>query len=63
VPVPAYRLYKLKDADRIAGPSTIVECDSDAEVVAKAKVMLDGLDIEIWDGPRLVARVPAPRRK
>jgi hypothetical protein len=26
----------------------MVECDSDAEVIAKAKAMLDGLNIEIW---------------
>jgi hypothetical protein len=50
VQVPAYRLFKLGDADRIAGPSTMVECHSDAEVIAKAKAMLGGLDIEIWDG-------------
>jgi hypothetical protein len=37
----------------------MVECHSDAEVIAKAKAMLDSLDIEIWDGPRLVLRLPA----
>ena len=57
--VPAYRLYKLRDADHIVGSSVMVECHSDAEVIAKAKAMLDGLDIEIWDGPRLVVRLPA----
>jgi hypothetical protein len=41
----------------------MVECDSDTDVIAKAKAMLDGLDIEIWDGPRLVVRLPAVRRK
>lgn len=61
--VPAYRLFKLGDADRIAGPSTMVECHSDAEVIAKAKAMLDGLDVEIWDGPRLVLRLPAAHPK
>ena len=61
--VPAYRLYKLRDDDRIAGPSTMVECHSDGEVIAKAKAMLDGLDIEIWDGPRLVLRLPAAHPK
>jgi hypothetical protein len=61
--VPAYRLYKLRDDARIAGPSVIIECDSDAEIIAKAKAMLDDLDIEIWDGPRVVARLPAVRPK
>jgi hypothetical protein len=40
----------------------MVECHSDAEVT-KAKAMLDGLDIEIWDGPRLVLRLPAAHPK
>jgi hypothetical protein len=57
--MPAYRLFRLRDADRIAGASAMVECGSDAEVILKAKAMLDGLDIEIWDGPRLVGRLPA----
>jgi hypothetical protein len=61
--VPAYRLYKLRDDHRIAGPSVIIECDSDAEIIAKAKAMQDGLDIEVWDGPRVVARVRASRPK
>jgi hypothetical protein len=57
--MPAYRLFRLRDAHRIAGPSAIVECESDAEVIAKAKAMLDGLDIEIWDDARMVARLSA----
>jgi hypothetical protein len=61
--VPAYRLYRLRDADQIAGSPVVIECDSDAEVIAKAKAMLDGLDIEIWDGPRVVARLPAAHPK
>jgi hypothetical protein len=61
--VPAYRLYKLRDADQIAGPAVVIECDSDAEVIAKAKAMLDGLDIEVWDGPRVVVRLPAVHPK
>jgi hypothetical protein len=61
--MPDYRLYKLGDDDRFAGAATIIKCDSDAEVIAKAKAMLDGLDIEIWDGPRVVARFPAAHPK
>jgi hypothetical protein len=61
--VPAYRLYKLKDDDRIVGSHTVIECNSDSEVIAKAKAMLDGLDIEVWDGPRIVVRLPAEHAK
>jgi hypothetical protein len=61
--MPAYRLYELRDANRIAGPPTVIECESDAEVIEKAKALLDGLDIEIWDGARVVARLPAAHPK
>ena len=37
--MPAYRLYKLRDANYIVGAPTVIQCDSDAEVVAKAKAM------------------------
>jgi hypothetical protein len=60
--MPVYRLYKL-NADRIVGPPAVIECESDAEVIAKAKAMLDGLDIEVLDGPRVVARFPAAHPK
>jgi hypothetical protein len=60
--VPDYRLYKLSNADRIVGPPTTITRDSDAQVIAKAKAMLDGLDIEVWDGPRVVVRLPAASR-
>ena len=63
MPVPAYRLYKLRDADRIADPPVVIECASDAEIIEKAKPLLDGLDIEIWKGTRVVARLPAAHPK
>ena len=61
--MPAYRLYTISYANRIVGLPTVIHCDSDAEVIAKAKAMLDRLDIEIWDGPRLVLRLPAAHPK
>ena len=54
---------KLRDADRIADPPVVVECASDAEIIEKAKPLLDGLDIEIWEGTRGVARLPATHPK
>jgi hypothetical protein len=61
--VPAYRLYKLKDGDRIVGSPAVIECNSDSEVIAKAEAILDGFDIEVWDGPRVVVRLPAASRQ
>jgi hypothetical protein len=55
--MPAYRLYDIKDANKIASPPAVVECASDVEAIEKAKTVLNGLDIEIWNGARLVTRL------
>jgi hypothetical protein len=57
--MPQYRLYRLSPDDHIVGISNVVESDSDEDVIAHAKSKLDGLGIEIWDGPRLVTRLKA----
>lgn len=54
--MPEYRIYRLLPTDKIAGPSTQLICASDQEVVIKAQKLLNDLDIEIWDGPRIVRR-------
>ncbi len=55
--MPEYRIYRLLPTDKIAGPSTLLICSSDQEVVIEAQKLLNGLDIEIWDGPRVVRRL------
>lgn len=54
----AYRLYQIGPEGRIDAPAEIIECDSDAEVIARAKAMMDGHNIEIWDGARVVVKLP-----
>jgi hypothetical protein len=54
--VPHYRIYKLAD-NRIVGVPATVEYDSDRDVTEHAKQILDGQDIEVWDGPRVVVRL------
>ena len=58
---PHYRIYKLSN-NRIAGVPDIVECDSDEEVAQHAKSVLDGLDIEVSDGPRVVIRLKSTEK-
>jgi len=56
-PMPEYRIYILTVGNTIAGPAAKVVCQSDEEVVAEARTLLNGQDIEIWSGPRLVGRL------
>jgi hypothetical protein len=55
--MPEYRIYILTAGNTITGPAAKVVCQSDEEVVAEARTLLNGQDIEIWSGPRLVGRL------
>ena len=60
--MPEYRLYTLLRGDKIAGPATKVECSSDEEANSQANKFINGLDIEVWQDARLIARLQSPRR-
>jgi hypothetical protein len=55
--MPSYRIYKLSHDNHIVGVPETVEYESDQEAITHAKVKLDGLDVEVWDGPRVVIRL------
>jgi hypothetical protein len=61
--MPTYRIYNLTRDDHIAGAPEVIEYDSDQEVIAHAKAKLDGLDLEVWDGPRVVIRLKSSGHK
>jgi predicted dinucleotide-binding enzyme len=52
--VPAYRVYFIDRAGHVSRPPQIVECADDQEAAQKAKQLVDGQDVEVWDGPRFV---------
>jgi hypothetical protein len=60
--MPSYRIYKLSPENSIVGRPDEVECDSDQDVIARASAKLDGLDLEIWDGPRGVIRLKSTHK-
>jgi hypothetical protein len=43
----------------VVKPPEYVTCETDEEVIAKAKSMVDGLGIEIWNGARRVKIFPS----
>jgi hypothetical protein len=62
--MPAYRIFLISEDDYIAGPPAFSLCQSDEEAVSKAEQLKNNLDIEVWEGDRLVACVePEPRRR
>ena len=52
--MPQYRVYRLNNK-HIAGPPVIVVCDNDEDAIKQAKQLIDGHDLELWDGRRFVA--------
>ena len=55
--MPNYRLFRLSPDHQIFGVSEVADFDSDRDVIDYAKSKMDGLSIEVWDGPRLVTRL------
>ena len=53
-----YRLYSLKNGEQIGGPPKILQCASDEEAIALASTLLDEFDREVWQGARVVIRLP-----
>jgi len=58
-----YRIYFLTEAGHLAGPPRIVTCDSDGEAMELATPMVDEFAAELWDGARVVGKIPPPAPK
>jgi hypothetical protein len=56
----SYRLYRL-DGVRGVASGEWIEADDDQAAIEAAKERFDGERCEVWQGPRLVARVDRPR--
>ena len=55
--MPDYRLYVLSDDGHITQPPKVINCPDDAAAVARAKQLLDGHAIEIWQAARHLGRL------
>jgi hypothetical protein len=60
--MPYYRIYSVTEDGHIRGVPEAVECDDDRGAIDRAKALLDGLDLEVWDGPRRVAVLKSDQR-
>ena len=55
-----YRLYGLDGVDKVASAAWI-EAEDDQTAIEVAKEQMDGHDVELWQGRRLIARIPRKR--
>lgn len=52
--MPFYHVYFI-DRDYPSRLPEVVECANDQEAMERAQQLVDGQDVELWDGPRFVA--------
>jgi hypothetical protein len=55
--MPEYLAYVLTEDDHISAPPHFIACDTDQEAIQRSTKLIDGQDIELWEGPRLVTRL------
>jgi hypothetical protein len=53
--MPEYRAYIISVDERIQSRIELI-CDHEADAMAQAKQLVDGYDVELWQGARKVAR-------
>lgn len=57
----AYRAYFIGN-DGHFKKVRVLECPDDKAVIAEAKKLQDGYDVEIWDLARMVIRLETPKK-
>jgi hypothetical protein len=59
IAMPHYLVYVFTKDNRIWNPPIVMTCDNDQKAVVQAEQLVDGNDIELWDGDRRVSRIKA----
>jgi hypothetical protein len=52
----AYLIYPLEDG-HIHDSPTAVECEDDEAAIERARQLLEGRPLEVWESSRLIARL------
>jgi hypothetical protein len=60
--MPEYRFYSIKKDGHVVEPPAVHEYPRDDDALKEAKQRLNGHDIEIWQGARLVAYLVPPEK-
>lgn len=50
-----YKFYAIKRDGHIEGPPAARDCPNDGEALKEARQLVNGHDIEVWQGSRLIA--------
>ena len=55
---PTYRAYRVSPGGRVSAVAIILDAANDGEAIAQARVLVDGVGIEVWDRTRLIVALP-----
>lgn len=58
----AYRAFVVNDKGHLGGVPQIIEARDDLDAARQAETLAGWHAVELWEGARLVARVPPPCR-
>src|SRR5580704_356095 len=58
-PVPQYRVCVMTKDNKIWNPPIILTFADDQDAIRQSEQLVDGQDVELWEGPRLVRRINA----
>jgi hypothetical protein len=53
--MPQYCFYTIKKHGHVAGPPVSYELPNDDVAIEQAKLLINGRDMEIWEGTRVVS--------
>jgi len=56
-----YRLYRISETEHIDAAIDL-DCADDEQAIEAARQMVDGCDLELWEGKRMVARIAVSNR-
>jgi len=56
--MPSFRAYPISKNRRVSdAPSVVIVCENDQDGLRQARRLVTDEDIELWDGPRFIARL------
>ena len=61
--MPDFRIYQIVGGAHISAPAIILECDTDEEAITRTRQLLDGHDLELWQGARLIISLESKDKK
>lgn len=62
--MPSFRAYPVSKNHKVAAtPPVVIVCENEQDGLQQAQQLANEEDIELWDGPRFIARLKSPQRK